>query len=67
MPEEKTVTSKTCGIFVLMNQFACELPAEEGTAISLYDNIYADIGDDQSIEEVFINIFWTHETYKRNC
>ncbi len=47
----KTVTLKTCGLFVLMNQFACELPADEGTAVSLYDNIFADIGDDQSIEE----------------
>ena len=47
----KTVTLKTCGIFVLLNQFACELPAEEGTAIGIYKNIYADIGDDQSIEE----------------
>lgn len=47
----KTVTLKTCGLFVLMNQFACELPAEEGTAVCLYDNVFADIGDDQSIEE----------------
>ncbi|MDC7227155.1 MAG: endonuclease MutS2 [Spirochaetales bacterium] len=47
----KTVTLKTCGLFVLLNQFACELPAEEGTEIGLYENIYADIGDDQSIEE----------------
>ena len=47
----KTVTLKTCGLFVLMNQFACELPAAEGTEIGLYDEIFADIGDDQSIEE----------------
>ena len=47
----KTVTLKTCGLFVLMNQFASELPADEGTAIGLYENIFADIGDDQSIEE----------------
>ena len=46
----KTVTLKTCGLFVLMNQFACELPCEEDTALSIYDNVYADIGDDQSIE-----------------
>ena len=47
----KTVTLKTCGLFVLLNQFACELPAGEGTAIGLYDRIFADIGDDQSIEQ----------------
>ncbi len=47
----KTVTLKTCGIFILMNQFALELPAEEGTEIGLYTDIIADIGDDQSIEE----------------
>ena len=47
----KTVTLKTCGLFVLLNQFASELPAEEGTALGIYGNVFADIGDDQSIEE----------------
>ncbi|MDC7125975.1 MAG: endonuclease MutS2 [Spirochaetales bacterium] len=47
----KTVTLKTCGLFVLLNQFSVELPADEGTAISIYNNVFADIGDDQSIEE----------------
>ncbi|MAG13190.1 MAG: endonuclease MutS2 [Spirochaetales bacterium] len=47
----KTVTLKTVGLLALMNQFGMCIPADEGSAIQLYDYVLADIGDDQSIQE----------------
>lgn len=47
----KTVSMKTLGILALMSQSGCFLPAESGSEIPVYQNIYADIGDEQSIEQ----------------